>query len=228
MMVNVRNYILLFVIYAFVGWIIEVINSYIRTGKFINRGFLIGPYLPIYGFGALGIVTFLHRYYDDLLVLFCMGTILCCVLEYFTSYIMEKLFHARWWDYSYKKFNLAGRICLETAVLFGLGGCIVVRLVNPCLVSLFEMLPSLFLNIIVIIFVIVFIIDFMVSFKIIFAFRNFTSNIKKDSTTEINNLVKKMISSKSFLGKRLMKAFPDFKLNLEKIKNIKLVQKRKK
>lgn len=223
-----RNYILLFMIYSFIGWIIEVINSYIKTGKYINRGFLIGPYLPIYGVGSLGIVILLNRYYDDLLVLFCMGTILCCILEYFTSYIMEKIFRARWWDYSYKKFNLAGRICLETAVLFGLGGCIVVKLVNPFLVNLFDILPSLFLNIVTILFTIVFIADLMISCKIIFTFRNFVSNVKKDSTTEINKLVKKMIASKSFLGERLMKAFPNLKINLEKIKKIRLVSIRKK
>lgn len=225
---NIRNYILLFMIYSFIGWIIEVINSYIRTGKYINRGFLIGPYLPIYGVGSLGIVILLNRYYDDLLVLFCMGTILCCILEYFTSYIMEKIFRARWWDYSYKKFNLAGRICLETAVLFGLGGCIVVKLVNPFLVNLFDILPSLFLNIVTILFTIVFIADFIISCKIIFTFRNFVTNVKKDSTTEVNKLVKKMIVSKSFLGERLMKAFPNFKINLEKIKKIRLVPIRKK
>ena len=225
---NIHNYILLFMIYSFVGWIIEVINSYTKTGKYINRGFLIGPYLPIYGVGSLGIIILLNRYYDDLLVLFCMGTILCCILEYFTSYIMEKIFRARWWDYSYKKFNLAGRICLETAVLFGLGGCIVVKLVNPFLVNLFDILPTLLLNIVTILFTIVFIADLMISCKIIFTFRNFVSNVKKDSTTEINKLVKKMIASKSFLGERLMKAFPNFKINFEKIKNIRLVPKRKK
>lgn len=223
-----RNYILLFMIYSFIGWIIEVINSYIKTGKYINRGFLIGPYLPIYGVGSLGIVILLNRYYDDLLVLFCMGTILCCILEYFTSYIMEKIFRARWWDYSYKKFNLAGRICLETAVLFGLGGCIVVKLVNPFFVNLFDILPLLLLNVVAILFSVIFIADFIISCKIIFTFRNFVTNVKKDSTTEVNKLVKKMIVSKSFLGERLMKAFPNFKINLEKIKKIRLVPIRKK
>ena len=223
-----RNYILLFMIYSFIGWIIEVINSYIKTGKYINRGFLIGPYLPIYGVGSLGIVILLNRYYDDLLVLFCMGTILCCILEYFTSYIMEKIFRTRWWDYSSKKFNLAGRICLETAVLFGLGGCIVVKIANPFIVNLLDILPSLLLNIVAILFSIIFIMDLMISCKIIFTFRGFVSNVKKDTTAEVNKLVKKMIASKSFLGERLMKAFPDFKINLEKIKNIRLVPKRKK
>ena len=225
---TLRNYVLLFMIYSFIGWVVEIIINLFNKKKFVNRGFLIGPCLPIYGFGSIGIIIFLSKYSNDFITVFCMGTVLCCVLEYFTSYIMEQLFRARWWDYSNKKFNIAGRICLETAVLFGLGGCIIIYFVNPLLVKLLEIVSPVILNIIVILFIIVFVVDFLVSFKVIFTFRNFANNLKKDSTAEMNKLVNKMITSKSILGKRLMQAFPNFKIDIERLKNIRLAKKRKK
>lgn len=218
-----RDYFILFMIYSFIGWIVEIINFIIVSRKIVDRGFLIGPYLPIYGFGSIAIIIFLSKYSDDLITLFCMCTIICSVLEYFTSYIMEKIFHARWWDYSDYKFNIEGRICLGNAVLFGIGGCIVVYLINPFLLYLLSIIPSTILSIVTIILFLVLIIDFFISFNVIFTFRNFTNNVKKDSTSEINKLVKKMIASKSLLGKRLMGAFPDFKLSIKDLKIKKIV-----
>lgn len=222
MWVVLRDSFLLFMIYSFIGWIIEMVNFLIESKKIVNRGFLIGPYLPIYGFGSLLMSMFLQKYSTDLITLFCMCTIVCCILEYFTSYIMEKLFHARWWDYSRKKFNINGRICLETAVLFGIGGCLIICVANPIIISLLSMIPSTVLNVLAIILFVIIFVDFLVSFKVIFTFRSFTNNVRKDSTSEINKLVKKMISSKSILGKRLMQAFPDFKLSIKELKNKKL------
>ena len=215
MLFVLRDSFLLFMIYSFIGWLIEIINFIFESKKIVNRGFLIGPYLPIYGIGSLLMVTFLQKYLNDPITLFCMCTIVCCVLEYLTSYIMEKLFHARWWDYSRRSFNINGRICLQTAVLFGIGGCIVICVVNPIIVSILSMVPSVVLNVFAIILFIVIFADFLISFKVIYGFRTFTDNVKKDSTSEINKLVKKVISSKSILGKRLMQAFPDFKLSIK-------------
>jgi len=214
-----RDVFLLFMIYSFIGWIVEIINFIIESRKLVDRGFLIGPYLPIYGFGSLAIITFLQKYSSDLITLFCMCTIICCTLEFFTSVIMEKLFHARWWDYSSKKFNIDGRICLETAVLFGAGGCLIIYIINPFLVSLLSVIPSIVTNVISSLLFVIFLIDCLISFKVIFNFRTVTNNIKKDSTSEINKLVKKVISSRSILGKRLMQAFPDFKLSFKELKN---------
>lgn len=213
-----RDYFILFLIYSIIGWIVEIINFIIVDRKIVNRGFLIGPYLPIYGFGSIAIIIFLRKYSDDLITLFCMCAIVCAVLEYFTSYIMEKIFHARWWDYSDYKFNIEGRICLGNAVLFGIGGCLVVYLVNPFLGYLLSVIPSAVLSIVAIILFLILFVDFFVSFNVIFTFRTFTNNVKKDSTAEIKKLVNKMIASKSILGKRLMSAFPDFKLSIKDLK----------
>lgn len=216
------DYFLLFMMYSFIGWIIEVINFIFISKKVVDRGFLIGPYLPIYGFGALAIIIFLQKYSSDLITLFCMCMIICCVLEYFTSFIMEKLFHARWWDYSNERFNIEGRVCLKTTVLFGFAGSIILCVVNPLLLSILSMVPSLVKTILTVILFIIFVIDVLISFKVIFTFRTFTQNVRKDSTSEFNKLVKKMISSKSILGKRLMQAFPNLKLSFKEFTNKKI------
>ena len=111
-MENLQMYFLFFIIYSFLGWIIEVILCSIIEKKIVDRGFLIGPICPIYGCGAVIITLALSSYKDDWIVVFCMAVILAGALEYFTSYAMEKIFHARWWDYSNNKFNINGRICL--------------------------------------------------------------------------------------------------------------------
>ena len=106
----IRFYFLLFISYSVIGWIMETILKTIEYKKFVNRGFLIGPYCPIYGCGALLMTFLLQGYAEDPIVLFVFNIIICSILEYSTSYIMEKIFKARWWDYSYTKYNINGRI----------------------------------------------------------------------------------------------------------------------
>ena len=128
---DVEVYVLLFFTYAIIGWVMEVTVKYIQYKRFINRGFLIGPYLPIYGAGGILITLFLKRYLNDPIALFVFGMIICTILEYITSFVMEKLFHARWWDYSNKKFNINGRVCLGTMIPFGLLGLLIMYVLNP-------------------------------------------------------------------------------------------------
>ena len=129
-------YISLFLIYSFIGWLTEVSAFLISDKKFVNRGFMVGPVVPIYGTGGILITLFLTRYYNEPVTLFCMAVIVCSILEYFTSYLMEKLFKTRWWDYSNKKFNINGRICLSNLVLFGIMGLVMIYLVNPFLINI--------------------------------------------------------------------------------------------
>ena len=116
-MIIFLNYFLLFIIYSFLGWLIEIIVCSISEKHFTPRGFLIGPYCPIYGFASIIMITLLNKYFNDPLIVFILSAIIASVLEYFTSYIMEKIFNARWWDYSDRKLNINGRICLENSVL---------------------------------------------------------------------------------------------------------------
>ena len=103
---NLCFYFVLFLIYSFIGWLMEISFTLYKDKTLVNRGFLMGPYCPIYGCGCILIILLLKRYLNDFIVLFIMSMVICSILEYLTSYIMEKLFKARWWDYSKKKFNI--------------------------------------------------------------------------------------------------------------------------
>ena len=112
--------------FSILGWILEVIVCSISDKRLVNRGFLIGPYCPIYGFGSL-IMLMISPYKDHLFVCFILALTLCSTLEYFASFLMEKLFKIRWWDYSHDAFNINGRICLRNALAFGALGVIFTR-----------------------------------------------------------------------------------------------------
>lgn len=203
---------LLFIIYAFLGWIVEIINNVVVFKKFVNRGFLIGPYCPIYGVGGLIATIFLTKYKESIIVLFVMSMFLFALLEYFTSYLMEKLFKARWWDYTDYRFNINGRICLETLIPFGLLGCFAIYVVNPIIFSIFNMTNIVVLRIIALVIFIIFIIDFTVSLKIINSFKDTAVKfLKKDNTEEITKKVKEILISKSVWTKRLIESFPKAK-----------------
>lgn len=194
---------MLFITYSFVGWIIEIINELIYNKRIINRGFLIGPYCPIYGFGSIMMILLLKNN-SDLIGTFLKAMTICAILEYMTSYIMEILFKTRWWDYSDKKFNINGRICLETLVLFGIGGCLLMYIINPLLIVFYNKIPYLILATIFILLFIIFVTDFIVSFNIINSFKN-TIILKKDSTADVSKKVSKILND------RLAKAFPNIK-----------------
>ena len=218
-MINeITMYFLLFIIYSMIGWIMETVYTLITDKVLSNRGFLIGPICPIYGCGAVAVVLFLSKYTTHPLALFILSIAICSVLEYFTSYIMEKLFKARWWDYSNNKYNINGRICLETMVPFGLIACLLVYVINPFFTNILNSIPTNITQIIAIIIGILFLIDIIMSFNIV---NNFKKTIKKvsieDKTEDINKYIRNLISQKSVLHRRLIKAFP-------KIKSIKIIK----
>ena len=216
---NVFTYFMLFFIYAILGWIIETTLVSIEKRKFVNRGFLIGPYCPIYGFGGLAITVLLKNYTKDPIVLFLMAVIICGTLEYFTSYIMEKIFKARWWDYSAKKYNINGRICLETVVPFGILGCLVMYVLNPITFKYLNMLSNSMLNIISAICFTIFITDNIVSYNVISSFTKTVKTINvgkiKDNTEEITKKVREVLIGKSFFNKRLMEAYPNLQAKIK-------------
>lgn len=216
MIMSIYIYMCLFFTYAVLGWIMEVTLGIIQDKKFVNRGFLIGPYCPIYGAGGTAITFFLQKYVDAPLVLFCVAIVICGVLEYLTSYIMEKIFKARWWDYSKKKFNINGRICLETIIPFGLLGCLIMYVLNPFILSLLDKVPTDTINLIAKIIAGIFIVDFVVSYFVISRIRKTAKQVKKnetyDNTEEITKKVREILSGKSILDRRLLNAFPKFSI----------------
>lgn len=214
-----RIYFMLFIAYSLIGWVVEVVGILIQERKFVNRGFLIGPYCPIYGVGGITIILLLNKYMEDPIVLFVMAIVICSLLEYFTSYIMEKLFKTRWWDYSNFKFNINGRICLETMWAFGALACFVIYIINPPLINFLKSLPDIIFSIISYSIMVIFLIDNIISFKIISNVKLTTKNVKKDNTEEMTKYVRDELSKKSLLNKRLINAFPNLQARIKNIKD---------
>ncbi len=126
----VTNYILL-MIYSFLGWLCESLLVTAMQHKAVNSGFLNGPICPIYGFGAIFVILLLQPFQSHPVLVFILGVVLTSALEYFTSWIMEILFHTRWWDYSQFFLNLNGRICLLFSMMFGVMSLFVLYVLNP-------------------------------------------------------------------------------------------------
>ena len=199
---QIETYFMIFLFYSILGWIMESVGSIFnkKVGKFVNRGFLIGPYCPVYGFGVLLITLLLQKYAEDFLVLFIMSFVLCGFLEYFTSFIMEKIFHARWWDYSSKKYNINGRICLETLLPFGIVGSIILRYVNPIYLNFISKIPDNVLHWLSGVLFLLILIDAIISFFIISNLRKVSSTIEnkpKDNTEEISKMVREVTEKMS-------------------------------
>jgi uncharacterized membrane protein len=201
-------YILLFFSYSVLGWCMEVTAKWFQFRRFINRGFLIGPYCPIYGSGALLITLLLRRYLDDPAALFVMGVVICSVLEYGISYLMEKLFHARWWDYSTRRFNINGRICLNTMIPFGLLGVGIMYVLNPLLLRLYGHLGDTALAALCGVLLAIFTADAAVSVVVLTHVRHDNRILDKDNTEEMAAKVRQAIAQRGWAHRRLLNAFP--------------------
>ena len=136
------RFIWIFFIYAFLGWCTEVSYATLVTGKFVNRGFLNGPVCPIYGFGVVIVLTCLTPLADNLLLLFLGSVVLTSALEWITGFVLEKLFHQRWWDYSDQPFNLSGYICLRFSIAWGFACMFVVKLLHPTVLLFIRIIPQ--------------------------------------------------------------------------------------
>ncbi|MCR4671879.1 MAG: hypothetical protein K5637_01410 [Lachnospiraceae bacterium] len=131
-----------FLLYSFAGWVIEVMYHAVTLGKVVNRGFLNGPVCPVYGFGMLGVLGLMHTISVESeenlnpFLLFLVGVVLATIVELIAGWVLDKLFHARWWDYSNKPFNLHGYICLEFSLIWGFAVVLIVRIIHPMLADL--------------------------------------------------------------------------------------------
>ena len=204
-----------FMIYSFIGYLAEITCCSINNKKLIvNRGFCLGPYLPIYGSSSVIMNIFLAKYSKDIITLFVMSAFVCTLMEYMTSLILEKIFHARWWDYTERKFNLSGRVCLENSCLFGLGGVFIVSILHPFLDGLVSMIPHNVLIILSIILFIIFMIDVIITVttmcQVKIATIKFTA---KDATEEISRKVRNEIIKNKGLMLHMLNAFPKIKLS---------------
>lgn len=212
MLLLISKYIIYFIFYSFVGWLIEVIRIFLREKKFVNRGFFIGPILPIYGFGVLFITMLITGGFNDILSVFLKCVFVCSILEYVTSYVMEKIFKARWWDYSNKKFNINGRICLETMIPFGVLGSLVVIVVHPFVIRSIDYLSDRTTLIIGCILGIIFLIDVYLSFSVLIRIKNKIEKSKLDNTEEVRDKVNEWLINNNVFFKHIANAYPKFKI----------------
>ncbi len=162
-----NQWVLIFVAYSFLGWVCETIWCSVGKRKFVNRGFLKGPWCPIYGFGGMiGIIATNPIKHNPVLV-FLVVMVTCSVLEYFTGWLMETLFKATWWDYSKRKFQIKGRVCLGNAILFGLLGLATVYFIHPFTLSIINKLSLKVQWGLSALFLIIFFIDFIYSLSVV-------------------------------------------------------------
>lgn len=138
---NMYMYFLSFVIYSFLGWICETIYCLIIDKEYVNRGFLKGPFCPIYGAGALIVIIILSPVSDNILLLFLSGMIFTSILEYITGFLLEIIFNLKWWDYSKYRFNIKGRVCLLNSILFGILSVVTVTIINPIIIEYIKNMP---------------------------------------------------------------------------------------
>lgn len=211
------GWFLLFLLYSSCGWLIEVVKTRIDDKKWVNRGFLIGPYCPIYGYAAVIMAVYLTNHKKDIFTVFILALFICSFVEYITSYFMEKIFKTRWWDYSQERFNLEGRICLKNCVYFGLLGVLLVYIINPLLVNIILNMNNSYLNIIGFISLIWFVFDNLLSFWLINKVKGNNYNKRKDMTEDLNKEMKNILKREmKKLQKRIIKAFPDLKPIIKK------------
>lgn len=178
---------LLFFIYSFLGWCVEVAFVAITARRVENRGFLNGPVCPIYGCGMLGVLAALTPYRDNFILLFIGGFIICTAVELFGGWVLDKIFHMRWWDYTKNKFNIGGYVCLRFSIMWGLGVVAVMKLVHPPIFALVRRLPKIAGIIIISILVTIFAIDMVVTLKNLIGIRKSLGQLDKVAE-DLNNL----------------------------------------
>jgi len=219
------NIYILFWLYSFLGWCIETSWVSLRSKKFINRGFFLGPYCPIYGTGGIALLS-LSNYRSDPLVVFILSGFICSLIEYLVSYFLELIYKVRWWDYSNRPFNINGRICLFNSFCFGIFGLLAVCYLNPKLTNLINNLNSNLKLIILIFIVLITTLDMVITFNAMFDFRKYVTSLKDktlssifkpnmDSTEEMSKRVRTSLKEKSFIHNHLLKSFSNLKVYRE-------------
>ncbi len=209
---------LVFMIYSFCGYLCEIVCSSIKQKKLVNRGFLCGPYCPIYGVGALFILFALLRFKSDPVLVYILGAIITTAIEYITSFILEKIFHNKWWDYSDEKFNIHGRVFLFNSLLFGLGSLVIIYTGNNIITNLLAQLSFKTISILSYSLLIIFIIDCIYSFIIAYNLRNrliICEELKQEKIMKIPGMLEKVLKERvekfKAYPKRLLEAFHNLK-----------------
>lgn len=199
-----------FMIYSFIGWLYETVLCSSLERKFVYRGFLNGPYCPIYGFGALLDIIILGNV-ESVPSLFLSSVLLTCTLEYFTSWAMEKLFHAKWWDYSHMRFNIHGRVCLLGALAFGTFSVLLIKYLHPFITGFTDNLSNVMLSVISIVLFILIVSDTCVTLNGFIKFNDklhmFNEELKA-KRTKMHETISDLPRKFNWQERRMMSAFP--------------------
>ncbi len=216
----------LFMVYAIIGWLWETPYVSLSQKKYINRGFLRGPYIPIYGLSCLTIIlsmgmfnTFNGNSILIIIVQILYISVISAVWEYSTSWGLEVLFKTRWWDYSNRKFNLNGRIALDYTILFGMGGYLLWRFINPIFENIYSSLPSNVLVGFLMLFYTIFIIDNIYTFRDLFKLRNIIvklDNLQTSFAGKYDHIFEKAYHSLMEKDEDFKQALGDYKNSLSK------------
>ena len=177
-----------FVIYSFLGWILESTVRTICERKIINTGFLIGPFCPIYGFGAIIMILFLDSYKNNIILLFIISFIVLTLWEYIVGVLLEKAFHTKYWDYSDQKFNYKGRICLLNSIAWGVLGVLFIKYIHPFIIQILGNLNFTYVAIVASIITLILLIDAIIS---VVKIKNIRSTLEK--IEEINEQIKQKL-----------------------------------
>ena len=212
-----------FLVYSFMGYIMEIIICSIQYKKLVNRGFLFGPICPIYGVGALLICWGLGRYESNPVLVFVLGMIITSTVEYYTSYIFEKIFHNKWWDYSDRPDNINGRICLGNCLGFGVGSILIIFVFQPTILYFMSFIPDKFILIFATIAFALLIADLISSSIIAYNLRTriiVAEELKRDKIIMLPKMLEKkyrdQIAKIRFKTNRIMKNYPNMALDLKK------------
>lgn len=211
----VEKLILYFTIYSFVGWFCEVIYCSIKLKKIVNRGFLAGPVCPVYGFGALFVIWLLQPVSSSIPVVFLCAIVITSTVEYITGWLLETFFRTRWWDYSNKRFNLEGRVCLENSIYFAILSLLLVNAIHPLTEYLIWCIPELYITIISMTIMLVFVVDSILTLNTLV---NLNERLKKlyEFTEELrkNTEIQEWFNEREFL-----KSFEKLKVLIEEGKS---------
>ena len=186
---------LLFIVWSFIGWAIEVCAHALKMGEYSNRGFLSMPICPIYGFGVLIITILLHPFMDIPILMFICSSLICTAFELFVGVTMKMIFHNVWWDYSDEHFNFKGYICLKTSILWGMGCLIVEYCAEPQIEWMVDSIPTTVGTVFIGVMGVLIIIDCSNSVAAVYKL-----NLR---LKEISEISEKMYNSSQKLGKAL-------------------------
>ena len=167
---NFYEILWIFIIYAFIGWCTEVGYAAVNTGKFVNRGFLNGPYCPIYGCGVVIVVAVLTPLKENLIILFIGSFLLTSTLEFITGFLLENVFHNKWWDYSNLPFNIKGYVCLKFSIYWGLACTFVMDVIHPIIYKFITIIPHILGIVLISLFMGVFTVDVVITVSTILKF----------------------------------------------------------